>query len=476
MAKLIDHCCMVITKKQNQAVIEKTLKSLGISNILMPQSFHEANELALQELPHIFLLESDLPDCSTMTLLKKIKDDKVFEKAIFVVVRKFSREEILVCVELKVSAMLQQPLDPNALQAKLKALVAGLKGQSPYKVDAAQLPGGMNLAVKIPGKISSTQGEFFTAEAGIEIPNGKQITLRPSDQSKAPVRVTSAGTTEADPSRPQVRSILFSFESAAGKGREWLLQLKSTTPPAKEKRCVLIMETNAQRGKQFVEMLSFYDIDATHVPSFEKLRLVHEGNKQKYRVIYLCEPPIHASGISWDKYATALRAQDRPVQLVATTSHSPAAKAGVVWMSMPFGLDVLVERFEGAFAQLQADDQGARSAGAEKVSDMGLSISFFADLNSVDENGALFESPYNLPLNSRIQLTHPSLAIIDLTKNVRVAAAKVLDAAGAKFRIRLSNQDGKSSRGRYWKQVVEKLAPILLDVPEAASDTKKKTA
>lgn len=476
MAKLIDHCCMVITKKQNQAVIEKTLKALGISNILVPQSFHEANELALQELPHLFVLESDLADCTTMMVLKKIKEDKIFEKAIFVVVRKFSREEILDCVNLKVAAMLQQPLDPNALLAKLKALVVGLKGQSPYRADAAQLPGGTNLSVKIPGKISSVQGDFFTVEAGMEIPSGKQITLRPNDADKAPIRVTSAGSSDADPSRPQTKNILFSFESASGKGREWLLQLKSARPVAKEKRSVLILETNAQRGSQFVEMLSFYDIEATHVPTYEKLRRVHESQKQKYRVIYLCEPPIHASGISWDKYASALRPQDRPIQLIATTSHSPAKKPGVVWMTMPFGLDILVERFEGAFAQLQSDDAGAGASGAERVSDVALSISYFADLISVDENGALFDSPFNLPLNSRIQLTHPALALIELTKNVRVAAAKALDAAGTKFRIRLSNQDGKSSRGRYWKPVIDKLTPVLVEAPAEAPAAKKKTA
>lgn len=476
MAKLIDHCCMVITKKQNQAVIEKTLKALGITSVILPQSLHEANELALQELPHIFVLESDLPDCTSMMVLKKIKEEAIFEKALFVVVRKFSREEILECVNLKVAAMLQQPLDPNALLAKLKTLVVGLKSQSPYRIHATELPGSTSLAVKISGKITRFQGDFFTVEAGMEIPNGKQITLRPNDVNKAPVRVTSAGCSDADPSRPQARSILFSVESASGRGREWLMQFNSDRPVTKEKRSVLVLETNAQRGNQFVEMLSFYDIEATHVPSFEKLRMVHEGQRQKYRVVYLCEPPIHASGISWDRYASALRPQDRPIQLIATTSRTPTKKPGTVWMTMPFGLHILVEQIEGAFAQLQADDARAGALGAERVPDLALNISYFADLVSVDENGALFDSPYNLPLNSRIQLTHPALALIDLSKNVRVTAAKALDAAGTKFRIRLSNQDGKSSRGRYWKPVIEKLTPVLVEPPVSTPAAKKQTA
>ncbi len=478
MAKVVDHCCMVVTKKQNQAVIDKVLKSLGVTNVVLPKSFRDVTELATQEMPHVFLLESDLPDSGTMLILKKLKEDPLFDKAIFVVVRKFSREEILQCVELKVTAMLQQPLDPAALQKKLKALLLAQKGQSPYRHDAVRLPGGASASIKIPGRITGVEGDFFTVESGVIVPSGKQVSLRPTDRELPPIRVTSAGETAGDPSKPTLRNLLFSFDSASGKGREWLLKLKSAEPPSTEKRHVLLYESQADRSEQFKQMLSFYEIEATTVSSFEKLRMTHEAQKSKYRVVYLCEPPLHASGISWEKYANGLPANSRPTQVVATTSQSPRPKPNVVWMNMPFGLDALVERFEAAFVSGAASASASSKAGSQAGSDIDLNISYFGDVISIDEEGALIDTPNDLPLNARINLTHPGLALIDLSKNVRVAATKKMDAAGAKFRARLSNQEGRYSKGLYWKKIGDKISPVLLEepAPKANPDTPKKSA
>ena len=466
MAALVEHTCMVVAKKSSMAVIEKTLSSLGISKIVAPNSFREVTELALQELPHIFILESDLADCSMMMILNKIKQDPLFAPAQFILVKKFSREEILQCVEAKVQGMLQQPLDPAALLQKLKTLLIGLKGLSPYRMAPELLPGGKNVSIKVTGKISGIQGDFFTVEAGAIIPSGKQITLRPNDPDKVPLRVTSAGPADSDDSKP-LRSILFSKESATGKGREWLFAVAPAPVQKTGKRQILLYESNIERGMQFQKMLAFYDIEAMLAPNFDKLKLVHEAHKDRYKIIYLCEPPIHASGISWEKYTAAFTSAERPLQIVATTSQNPMKKPGVTWMKMPFGLDNLVEQFEAAFVQTSL--QGGAAPGSTKVEDVPLTISFFADLVSIDETGALLDSSFEFPVNSRLSLTHPALTLIELSKNVRVAGVKRLDAAGTKFRVRLSNQEGQVSIGRYWKPIAEKLQNIAIQPPPPAA-------
>jgi hypothetical protein len=258
------------------------------------------------------------------------------------------------------------------------------------------------------------------------------------------------------------RSILFSYDSVTGKGRDWLLALKSQSPTKSSKRSVLLLETNNDRGAQLKKMLSFYEIDVVHVPSFEKLRLSHESNKDKYRVCYLSEPPLHASGISWDKYCASLAPAERPLQIIATTSQNPVKRPHTSWMRMPFGLDQLVEQFEASFAQLNLLQTGG-SSNVTPAGDMSVNMTFFADLVAIDELGAVIDSPFEFPLNCRINLTHPSLALIDLSKNLRVSATKKLDAAGTKFRSRITNQEGQVSIGRYWKPLFEKLESVKVE-------------
>lgn len=474
IADVIDHTCMVVTKKQNLLVIEKVLRAAGVNNIFSPNSLREVTELAIQEMPHLFILESDLPDASTMTVLKKIKADPIFQAAQFIVIRKFTREEVMQCMELKVPGMLQQPLDANALAQKLKIIIANLKGLSPYRKDPEYLPGGKNTSIRVAGKISSTQDDFFTVDAGIIIPGGKQISLRPIDPNKTPVRVMSAGMADTDETKAQ-RNILFSYESATGRGREWLIALKSERPTKPQKRSVLLYEASIDRGNQLKKMLAFYEIDVTCVNSFDKLRLSHEAQKEKHRVVYLSEPPIHASGLGWEKYATSLLSGDRPVQIIATTSQNQVKRPNTIWMKMPFGLDTLVEQFEAAFAQLSLQSSPGASQSLDKTSDIGLNMTFFADLVAIDEHGALLDSPFEFPLNSRIHLTHPALAMIELNKNLRVSATRRMDAAGTKFRARVTTQEGNISIGRYWKPLAEKLDSVKVesDPEEAAPNPKQ---
>ena len=475
MVDVIEHTCMVITKKQNLLIIEKVLRLLGINRILNPNSMREVTELALQEMPHLFILESDLPDASAMTVLKKIKADPLFQAAQFIVIRKFSREEVMQCMELKVPGMLQQPLDANALAQKLKSIIAAMKGLSPYRKDPEVLPGGKNTSIRVTGKISSTQDDFFTVDAGIIVPGGKQISLRPVDPNKNPVRVMSAGMADTDDTKSQ-RNILFSYDSATGKGREWLIALK-TERPAKtpQKKSVLLYESSVERGNQLKKMLAFYEIEITCVNSFEKLRMSHEAQKEKHRIVYLCEPPMHASGLGWDKYTSTLPPQDRPVQIVATTSQNPVKRPNTIWMKMPFGLDALVEQFEAAFAQQSMQTSPGAAQSVDKTADVGLNMTFFADLVAIDEHGALLDSPFEFPLNSRINLTHPALAMIELNKNLRVSATRRLDAAGTKFRARVTVQEGNISIGRYWKPLSDKLDSVKVEIEadEAAPGANK---
>jgi DNA-binding response OmpR family regulator len=477
MVDVIEHTCMVITKKQNLLVIEKVLRAVGINRILNPNSFREVTELALQEMPHLFILESDLPDVSAMTILKKIKADPLFQAAQFVVIRKFTREEVMQCMEIKVPGMLQQPLDANALAQKLKAIIAGMKGLSPYRKDPEVLPGGKNTSIRVMGKISSTQDDFFTVDAGIIVPGGKQISLRPVDPNKTPVKVMSAGMADTDDTKAQ-RNILFSYESATGRGREWLIALKAERPAKTvQKRSVLLYEASVERGNQLKKMLAFYEIDITCVNSFEKLRLSHDSQKEKHRIVYLCEPTIHASGLGWDKYVSTLPPQDRPVQIIATTSQSPIKRPNTIWMKMPFGLDSLVEQFEAAFAYQSMQSSPAGMQTMDKSADVGLNMTFFGDLIAIDEHGALLDSPFEFPLNSRIHVIHPALAMIELNKNLRVSATRRLDAAGTKFRARVTVQEGNISIGRYWKPLSDKLDSVKVEVEteEAAGTANKFT-
>ena len=474
MATIVEHSCMVITKKQNLLILEKVLDSVGVTKIIAPNSQREALDLAMQELPHLFIFESDLPDASTMAILKKIRSEPMFAPAFSIVVRKFTREEIMQCMELKVAGMLQQPLDPAALAQKIKAILVSLKGLSPYHRNPEDFPGGKITAIRVTGRISSTQEEFFTVEAGLIVPAGKQISLRPADPTKAPIKVSGAGMADNDDAQPQ-RSILFSYESATGKGREWLLGLKSQAPQRSIKRSLLVYESQSDRGQQLKKMLAFYELDAQVVTSFEKLRMMHESSKDKYKVVYLCEPPMHASGISWDKYCAALQPHERPLHIIATTSQSPVKRPNTTWMRMPFGLDLLVDQIEAAFAQLTlSTNTTSSSGGTTPGGDVAVSMNFFADLVAIDELGAIIDSPYELPLNARIHLTHPSLALIDLSKNLRIAALRRMDAAGTKFRARITNQEGQVSVGRYWKPLCDKLETVRLDPPEGADSNASK--
>ena len=152
------------------------------------------------------------------------------------------------------------------------------------------------------------------------------------------------------------------------------------------------------------------------------------------------------------------------MQIVATTSQNPIKRPNTIWMKMPFGLDALVEQFEAAFAQQSMQTSPGAAQSVDKTADVGLNMTFFADLVAIDEHGALLDSPFEFPLNSRINLTHPALAMIELNKNLRVSATRRLDAAGTKFRARVTVQEGNISIGRYWKPLSDKLDSVKVEI------------
>lgn len=454
---LASHSVLIITDRpQSVATFRACLSQIGIKEVFAAHSFREVLETASKECPHLFIFDSDLPDGSAISLLKKLRAGTFFEKTPVIMIRKPTKEELVEIVKLKVTAILAKPVETNALMEKCKAIFGALGHLSPYGFKGTDIPGGHTTTFRFNAAIVGRDENHLICQSSLSLVDGGAFLISPTDTALAPLMAISSGSVKAG----DKESNLFALGNIMGKGRTWVSQMAPLKPAVTLPRKVLVYENSKDRAEQLKEILNFHEIDCETVDTMQRLAQRFSGNPDDYKVVYLCETPVGAIAIPWDKAITAIPEPKRPSQVIATSAAALKARPDINWLRKPFTVDQLIENIEVALTQRgnAAAPQGQmwdKSAAKE----IPCNYLVKGQIISVDETGGVLELEAPATANAQMFIDHPLFKTNEKIHQVRITYCTPSAVNSKAWHARFSMIDAGMSRGTFWRALRIQFAP-----------------
>lgn len=458
MTSFSEHSCLVVTDREQSAkTISMTLIKAGIKRFAGAYSMRELDAQMQRELPHFVFFESDLPDASCMAMIRKLKSDTIMSKAIVLISRKPTKEEILELVKLKVAGIFPKPLEPTALIEKVKSLVTALQGRSPYGLFSLQGMGPSMLAIS--AEVTGMVDSFLAVQAPIEWGARQRYSIRPKEPSLPQILVSLSSVVAGMEKAPCLN--LFDINRLVGKGRDWVNKLGPVTLAGKPSRRVVYQDSVRERGAQVKDLLEREKIQVELVDSVAALARTYFSAPDDFDCVVMIEPPLSAAAIAWEKAVKDCPENKRPVQIIATTALNPTQKPGVLWLHKPFGLDKLIEMIEGAILQ----GQGA----AFKAPENSIPCDYLVPvkITGVDECGIVVQSPVSLAIQHELVFPQKILTEIGYPEKFKIINSVFVEGGAECWLLRLAPADQSLNRFKFWKPYFEKLLPLV--VPASSS-------
>ena len=449
-----EHGILYVTDKiQSANAARQLLAKVGHTRFFAACTLREMNECIMRDLPHILIVEANLPECGAIEIIKKIRADVFLARMVIMLIRKPTKEEILECVNLRVSAILPAPVDPVAFVEKTKALMTALKGNSPYAIALPELQGGINAFMYIPAVVCGRTKDHLVAQAPLVSESGSRFSLKPSDSKLPPANVTYTGLVEPQFGKDPKYNV-FALDSIVGKGRGWVHALGIINTEKQPKKRVLLQENSREKAKQVIDLLSVHQIEVVHADTIQRMTQLYSADSDGFQCVLITETPTGSTGIAWSQYLSEIPQNKRPTQIIITSAASPAVKPDTIWLRKPFGIDGLLSCLETAFCQHAA---AAISDGVSTGKKVNCDYVVPGQIRVFDEEGIVLGMPIHPALGTQVNLHHAFIANEGLGTLFKVV--KVVPDSKNKnmWYVKLISLES-DSRSKRWRLIREKFA------------------
>lgn len=461
------HSILIICEKpQSVNIVRNALPKNGLGNVTAAHSYQDAMKAMLNECPHLIIFESDLSDGPAIGLLKKVRAEPLFAKTPIIFIRKASKEELADLIANKVSAIISKPFEAKALEDKVTAVFNSLGYNSPYGIKGNELLAGETSTFKVSASVIGRDDNHLICQSALALGEGSKFMITPSDAALEPIFGVAVGSAQ---STAEKSSNMFSLSSLLGKGRNWVMKLSPVSYATQQQRKIIVMDSDKNRLSEICKIMEFHKMEVEPADSVQKLCNVFSRAPDSFSAVFMTEALLGASAIPWDKAVSAAPEQNRPHQIVGTSSRNSISKGKVHYLVKPFGVEQIMETIEMAVAQkAQSNTPGVFD---KNVKEIPVQYVVKGRLLSVDEAGGVIEVDIQPSANATLAIEHPNLEGMEKLQTARVVSFARSEQNPQRWNVRLSTLAAGSSKGLFWKPLQTALLSRLKPAEAAPAPT-----
>lgn len=467
---LISHTVVIVVGKRERAIAaESLLKKLGC-NVIVAMSLYDALKFIVQEMPHMVVVESELPDGSAASLYDRLEAHPTLKHTPIVVsVLRKTREILEELSKRKFAGFFLGKFDQKLFLRKTIEVLMNPAKPSPYynSLESLNVDGSFNLS--FGGKVVGKTPEHLVIQSAMEVDALAALVCVPGEKKYAPVLVRQGSNLASEDGVIN----LFPIGKISGKGRMWFPELPdyNTGSSSPTRRQVLFYDPSQERFEQFAEILSGYDIDAIHASNIKRAAAVLRQRGDSLGAVYLHELLSDASSIEWTKTFDSIPDGQRPPVIIGTTSMNHRNSAVIRYIKRPFGLGVFVEAIQGCFERASELTEIALQTGY-----VGMDVSFQAPakLLGVDELGGIIQVKFPFVSGAQIDIAHSVVSKIcpEGTK-VKVVSMSKLEGAADIWQIRFSMVGAGLSKSKHYELVSKVVENMRKEAAETSLEDAK---
>lgn len=457
---LISHTVVIVVGKRERGIaMDALLKKMGC-NVIIALSLYDALKHIVQEMPHMVVSESELPDGTAASLYDRLEAHPILKKTPIVVnVVKKTREVLQELSRRKFAGFFLGKFDPKMFLRKSLEVLMDPSSPSPYYTSLESIGLEPKFNLSFTGKVVGKTDDNLVITSSMEVDSQASLVCVPEDKEYAPMLVRQGSNLKNEDGIVN----LFPLGKISGKGRAWLPKIPdyNTSASDPERRVILFYDPSEERFRQFSEILSGYDIEAVHAPSLKRASAFLRQRGDQFGAVYLHELMNDSSSIEWKQSYDNIPESSRPPMIIGTNSMNMKDTQFIKYIRRPFGLGLFVETIQSCFERISEINEKAVTAGFAGV---GISFQAPAQLIGIDEIGGVLQVKFPVVNGAKFEIKHDLIDSISIEpKPVIVSKSMKVEGTSDLWQIRFCMVEAGGSKTKHYEEVekyLSSLAPV----------------
>lgn len=446
---LIQHTVVILVAKKERAITMEALLSKISCRVITTLSLYDALKTISQEMPHLVIADSELPDGSAANLYDRLEAHQILKNTpILVTIVKKTKEELQAISKRKFAGFFLGIPEPKQFLVKTLEILSSTKS-SPFYLDLDSSEADARLNVSFSGRVIGRTEDQLMIRSGADVDANASLVCVPSDVKYSPILVKSGNNMKDD------EGIINTFPigKVAGKGRLWVDKMPSlkTAAATTQKRTLLYYDPSIERAVQLAEVLKGYEIELNHAQTLNRAAAALKAKPDSLGCIFLYELMNDGSSIEWKKVYDTSPQGTRPPMIIGTNSLNNRSSAETKYIQKPFGLGPLIETLEACFERAEDVTTEANKSGYA-----GIDVQYQAPgkLVCLDEIGGVFQVKFPLVPGSKVKLSHALFKLMPndfdevLVANI-VKEPNMVDT----WQIRFEALKAGTSKTKHWEKI-----------------------
>lgn len=460
-SSLTKHSIVLVSAKRDRGrSIGNFLIKMGYE-VTVTENLYDAFHIISQEMPHLIITESALPDGNAGVLFDRLQQHEILHLTpILVHVLKKTRAELEVVAKRKFAGFFLGNLTAKILFGKVEEIMKSHSQVSPYFINTESKSFNSELGISIKSKVVGQCQDKVVTESEVELDTQAKLICAPIEEKYRPVIFRH-------PSNMKIESKLYNLfpkSRMIGKGLLWVnllpeisLGIKSEANEFKKNR-VVYFDYNKSRFQQFKEIMDGYNIELIYSSSLQQSLSMMRKGYEDLGCLYLHELKNDASGIEWRKEFLNTPDNKKIPVIIGTDSLKFRSTSDIRYIKRPFGIGVYAEFLHAACLKAETVQ---KSLG--KLGYTGISCSFKAPTKVIglDESGGILEVNFPMLKGCKVNIDHQFFqefwgdqAIFEVT------ATKKKEGMPGIWQVRFNAIEKGSSKAKYWLKIADALKQV----------------
>ena len=469
--KINNHRIVVIVARKERGIALKNLLARFRCEAIIAMGLYEGLQVIIQEMPHLILTESSLPDGDAGLLYDRLTQNSKFKNTpILVNVLKRTRKELEAVAKRKFAGFFLGVSDPKLIISKLQEVLATHCIKSPYHQDTRHLAFNESLSVAIDAKILGRTKNFLVTSSSCDLDFAGKWKCSPTSKALEPIMLSLGSNLNFENQRYN----LFPIAAIIDKGRTWVDELPVLGKESKlvNSSLVIYYHPDSQQGKRLANCLAGYGLNALPVSRFEEIKPLIESSKGKIASVVLDQLPENYPLKNLERECGVSSGVRKPIFIVASEKANMQSRGALWFIQKPCGLMELLCRI---FASLLDPKELASAAKNTSQKDSEVRFTTSAQVIGLDEMGGFLNTYFPIYQGAQLSLEHTFFKNLFGTQG-RIHITGIVNGAGDLWCLRFTSVAKGLSKGKYLDQVQRELENILQETDQAETFLTQKNA
>ncbi|MFK7827136.1 MAG: hypothetical protein AB8G05_23535 [Oligoflexales bacterium] len=454
---------LIVARKERGISLKNSLERFGCEAIIA-MGIYEGIQVIIQEMPHLVLTESSLPDGDAGLLYDRLTQNSKFKNTpILVNVLRKTRKELEAVARRKFAGFFLGVSDPNLIINKVQEVLATHCTLSPYHQDTHHLSFNNGLTVAIDVKILGRVGNFMVSTSPCDLDFSGKWKCFPNSDDLDPIELSLGSNIFYDKQRLN----LFPIATIVDRGRAWVDKLPAlgTASNLINKRMVIYFHPDSQQGERLKGTLSGYGIKMVSVNKFEDIKPLLEKYRGTIASVVFEHLPESYPLSNLEKEYGSSDSLHRPIFIVASDGKFLQSKGSVWHIRKPFGFMALLSRILASFI-----DPKELASLIKNTSHKGCEVRFStsARVLGLDETGGFLSAQFPIHEGAQLSIEHQFFYDLLGTQG-RINITGVANASAGLWYLRFTSVAKGLSKSKYLEQVLKELEEYLKETDQTGA-------